>query len=310
MHRDLLRQIKTLDWRPFYELFSSTLNSRGRHLNDNEKTCLLLKAMKDEDARQVVLLHSQGEGGYTKAVDINNYGSPTIVFPHHVRRTMVRETVDFSKDGFTNLRHLFLLPYQAMKEMKLATLSQYLAALLAFEDFTPRMREEWTKHIASMSDLPTLEDLFAFTEPLEYKMVARVEASSVNFTDKPSTSRKSSSTCSNVTSKSTTNQSQCGLCNEYHKRPVFLSYEMSRRLKYVKEHKGCTNCPNSSHTCSNCPWVLHNSTILYSYIYLSSLQFTSCCGWGFTKTQKGFLSTIFLCLDRLKLWLLGWDYSF
>ncbi len=83
-----------------------------------------------------------------------------------------------------------------------------------------------------MSDLPTLEDLFAFTEPLEYKM-ARVEASSVNFTasvnftDKPSTSRKSSSTCSNITSKSTINRAQCGLCNEYHslyKCPVFLSY--------------------------------------------------------------------------------------
>ncbi len=59
--------------------------------------------MKDENARQVVLLHSQGEGGYVKAVEalINNYGSPTIVFPHHVRRTIVRETVNFSKDGFT-----------------------------------------------------------------------------------------------------------------------------------------------------------------------------------------------------------------
>ena len=193
------------------------------------------------NARQVVLLHSQGEGDYAKAVK--------------ALTNKVCETVDFSKDGFTKLRQRFLLPYQAMKEMKLATISQYLAAL-AFEDFTPRMREEWTKHIASMSDLPTLEDLFAFTEPLEYKM-ARVEASSVNFTDKPSTSRKSSSTRSNITSKSTTNQSKCGLCNEYHslhKCPVFLSYEVSRRLKYVKEGKGCTNCLKSGrHTCSNCP---------------------------------------------------------
>ncbi len=154
---------KPLDWRPFYQLFSSTLKSRGKHLNDNEKTCLLLKVMKDEDARQVVLLHSQREGGYVKEVEalINNYGSPAIVFRHHVQRTIVRKTVDFSKDGFTKLHQRFLLPYQAMKEMKLATLSQYLAAL-AFEDFTPRMREEWTQHIASMSDLPTLEDLFAF----------------------------------------------------------------------------------------------------------------------------------------------------
>ncbi len=186
--------------------------------------------MKDEDARQVVLLHSQGEGSYVKEVEtlINNYGSPAIVFRHHVRRTIVRKTVDFSKDGFTKLHQRFLLPYQAMKEMKLATLSQYLAAL-AFEDSTPRMREEWTKHIASMSDLPTLEDLFAFTEPLEYKM-AHVEASSVNFTDKPSTSHKSSSTRSNIVSKSTTDRAQCGLCNEYHslhKCPVFLSYEVA-----------------------------------------------------------------------------------
>ncbi len=98
-----------------------------------------------------------------------------------------------------------------MKEMKLATLSQYLAAK---------------------------------------------DERGVDETDKPSTSRKSSSTRSNVTSKSTTNRSQCSLCNEYHslhKCPVFLSYEVSRQLKYVKERKGCTNCLNSSHTCSNCP---------------------------------------------------------
>ena len=249
---------KPLDWRPFFDLFSSTLKSRGKHLTDNEKTCLLLNAMKDEEAYQVVFLHSQGEGGYEKAIQalVNNYGSPSIVYPHHVRRTTVRQSIDFTRDGLTKLRQRFLLPYQAMKDMKAATLSQYLMAL-AFEDFNPRMREEWTKHIASMAELPTLENLFAFTEPLEYKMtkVESTSTTSAASTNKSSTvHRKSNSVNPNSASKSM-NRSQCNLCHEQHglhKCPMFLSYDVSKRIKYIKDRKWCTNCLHHSHTCGNC----------------------------------------------------------
>ncbi len=244
---------KPLEWRPFFKLFSSTLETRGKRLSDQERICLLLKAMKDENARQVVLLHSQGDDGYTKAIEalVNNFGSPSIIFPHHVRRTTARESIDFSKDGFTKLRQRFLLPYQAMKEMKVATLSQYLTAL-AYEDFTPRMKEEWTKHIADKSELPTLEDLFAYTEPLEYKM-ANIHIASSSTTEKSFAPRKPAT---NWSTSSKPNRSSCALCHEHHglhRCPVFLGYDIPKRIKYMKEKKGCTNCLSLSHSCSSCP---------------------------------------------------------
>ena len=75
---------KPLDWHPFHDLFPTTPKSRGIHLNDKEKRCLLVKAMRDDEAKQVVLLHSQGEDGYNRAIPalINNCGSPTIGYPH------------------------------------------------------------------------------------------------------------------------------------------------------------------------------------------------------------------------------------
>ena len=250
---------KPLDWQPFHDLFSTTLKSRGKHLNDKEKRCLLVKAMRDDEAKQVVLVHSQGEDGYNRAIQalINNHLSPTIVYPYHVRRTTVKEPLDFNREGFTKLRQRILLPYEAMKELKAATLSQYLVAL-AFEDFTPRMREEWTKHIASMSDLPTVEDLFAFTEPLEYKM-AKIESStsspsSLLSIEKPHSApanRKTSST----SHKTTVSKSQCNLCHEQHglqRCPVFQGYDVVKRIKYVKDRRWCTNCLHPSYTCNNC----------------------------------------------------------
>ena len=52
---------KPTDWRTFFELFSSTLETRGKHLTDKEKHCLLLKAMTTDDARDTVLVHAEGE---------------------------------------------------------------------------------------------------------------------------------------------------------------------------------------------------------------------------------------------------------
>ena len=78
--------VKPTDWRAFFDVFSSTLETRGKHLNEKEKRCLPLKAMKSEDAKDTVLVHSQGEDGYYKAIEalINDYGSAMIVYPHYV----------------------------------------------------------------------------------------------------------------------------------------------------------------------------------------------------------------------------------
>ncbi len=56
---------KPTDWRTFFELFSSTLEARGKHLTDKEKHC---KAMMTDNTRNTVLIHAEGEDSYDEAV--------------------------------------------------------------------------------------------------------------------------------------------------------------------------------------------------------------------------------------------------
>ena len=126
------------EWRHFHRLFTSAMDSRGRDFTQHEKVCILLKSMKIPDAQRIL-----------------------------VRQTLERGPVDFTEESFIKLRERFLNPFKAMQECGCDTLSHYLTAL-ACEDFTPRMRDEWTKHISTLARVPNLEDLFAYTQPLEH----------------------------------------------------------------------------------------------------------------------------------------------
>ena len=54
---------KHLDWQHLHDLFSTNLKSHGKHINNKKNRCLLIKAMRDDEAEQVVLLHSLWDTG-------------------------------------------------------------------------------------------------------------------------------------------------------------------------------------------------------------------------------------------------------
>ncbi len=109
-----------------------------------EKRCLLLKAISTEEAKKTVRIHAKGDDGYDKAVEalIHDYGSPNILYPHHMWELVTDETYTYTRDGIKRRYHL---NYLALKEVKGGTLSQFLAAH-AFSNFDDKLREEWTKH--------------------------------------------------------------------------------------------------------------------------------------------------------------------
>ena len=249
---------KPTDWTNFFELFDSTLKTRGKHLNDMEKRCLLLKAMSTEEAKKTVRIHAKGDDGYDKAVEalIRDYGSPNILYPHHMRELVTDETYTYTRDGIKRFREHYHLNYLALKELKGDTLSQFLAAH-AFSNFDNKLREEWTKHHAAKSTLPTLEDMLEYFSPLEHSM-SQVETHSptlpkshaVQSNGKPK--RQATSAKAPVTASS---KSLCPICKEPHsltRCAVFQSYELDRRHKIVKDNKCCTNCLHPSHTQSKC----------------------------------------------------------
>jgi len=220
---------KPTDWRAFFDLFSSFLETRGKHLNDKEKRC------------------------------INNYGSAMIVYPHYVRNLTTRETYTYDRESLRRMRQQFLLNYEALKALKADTLSQFLAAL-AFYDFGARLRDEWTKHIASKKTMATLEEMFQFFEPLEYSM-AKIESNPASTFIKSSPSFSSNNvkkqnSSSRTPAPSSSTKGLCLICKEHNslaRCAVFMSHDIEWRNKIVRESRRCTNGLHNSHTQSKCP---------------------------------------------------------
>ena len=160
---------ESTEWSHFHRLFTSAMDSRGRDFTQHEKACILLKSMRIPDAQRIVQSYTTHDDSYTQAMEalVKKYGSPKKVFPILVHHTLERGPVDFTEESFIKLCERFLNPFKVMQECGCDNLSHYLTAL-ACEDFTPRMRDEWTKHISTLARVPNLEDLFAYTQPLEH----------------------------------------------------------------------------------------------------------------------------------------------
>ncbi len=241
------------DWMHFHKLFTSALDTRGSSFSDREKVCLLLNAMKHPEAERIVRLHSFSDDGYSQAMEalVDKYGLAMKIFPHLVKKTLHKEPIDFTEEGFARLRERILIPFQAMEECGCATLSQYLTALVC-EDFTPRLRDEWTKHLATKKDVPNLKDLFEYAKPLEHTL-SSISTIAGPSRDKPSHHQRKPAFTSSTKSTFSKN---CILCHEPHRLhqcPVFLGYDVQKRIKYAKEQKRCTNCLSDRHSWANCP---------------------------------------------------------
>jgi len=107
------------------------------------------------------------------------------------------------------------------------------------------------KHISTLTKVPNLDDLFAYTQSLEHTLP--------NFSLPPtSTPRSATSTSSAARSTSSTTAStelNCPLCSEVHQLngcPVYLCHDVNRRKKLVKSKKACSNCLSMTHQQQSC----------------------------------------------------------
>ncbi len=124
-----------------------------------------------------------------------------------------------------------------------------MAAALTLSRFDSNLREEWTKHFKTSTELPTPEDIEEFLEPLENNLQSLFLGGRPSSKNTPSRRPASQASPKN-------NQSVCVLCKEPHRLfrcPVFLGYDPPRRHRYVKERKGCTNCLSTNHQVHQCP---------------------------------------------------------
>ncbi len=134
-----------------------------------------------------------------------------------------------------------------MRDCGCDTLSQYLTAG-ACEKFSPRLREEWTKHFSTSTKVPNLDDLFNYTKLLEHTLSSLTVSTPV-----PAPSKSAPSSSAPKPSKASSRQ--CTLCHENHRLfhcPVFLGYDINQRKKYIQDKRGCINCLSLTHRTNDC----------------------------------------------------------
>jgi len=132
-----------------------------------------------------------------------------------------------------------------MRELGCEDIAQF-AASLALENFDTHLRDELTKHFKDSSHVPTIDDITEFLEPLESNL------QSLNLDGRPSSQNTPSKRPSSNPKNS---PAVCPLCKEQHRLfrcPVFLGYDTSRKQRYIKDKRGCTNCLALNHTASEC----------------------------------------------------------
>jgi len=233
------------------------MDNRGSEFTNQEKVCVLLKSMKTVEAQKIVQSYANSNTGDDEAMEALTvkYGSPQKVFPLLVRQTLERGAIDFTEKGFAQLRERFFNPYKAMKKCGCDTLLHYLTAL-ACEEFTPRLRKEWTKHISSCFKVPDLDDLFAYTKPLEHTL----SSFNLPLPSLTSPSAATSRTSTFASTSKTTSGRSCPLCNKVYKLnrcTVYLGYDIPRKKKYRKSKRDCTNCLSLDHQNQQC-WSSYN----------------------------------------------------
>jgi len=215
-----------LEWHNFYELFRA-----GDGYSEREKTCFLLRAMKTPEAQQIVKSYSASEEGYQQALKalICRYGAAKKVFPHLVHKMT-------SPNNIT------------MKDLRCVTISQF-AASLALERFDKPLRDEWTKTYKGVEDVPSLEDLQDFLEPLEHNI------QSLSIEDKPLSTPHTARQPLSSDSRSNSISSSCPICQDQHRInrcPIFLGYDTTKRNKTARDKRLCFNCLVAGHRSNDC----------------------------------------------------------
>jgi len=243
-----------LEWHNFHQLFTSALDRAGEGFSEREKTCFLLKAMKSSEAQQIVRSYSSSEDGYQQALRalILKFGAAKKVFPHLVHKMTGQGTIGFSQEGFSRFRDSFILPLQHMLELGCNTILQFVASL-ALERFEKTLRDEWTNTYKYIDEVPTLEDICNFLEPLEHNI------QSLSLDVRPSTNHSSGSHHSSgrrfTTPSTRPSSTNCQICQEQYRLnrcPVFLGYDSTRRNNVAREKRLCLNCLTSEHKSNEC----------------------------------------------------------
>jgi len=270
----------------FCERFTAIMELHKDYYPDVDKVSILADAMKDNEARRLVL--SSSGGGYEASMKQlkEAYGRKSVVYTQLVGDLMKYKGYDLSRASMK----LLLDRVRVLSDMERVggrDINTFFVGLVERE-FDLELSTEWSRHLASTDELPTLEKLVEFITPRAYNL-PRVHRTPPQVS-KPGKQHQYSSAPppaadaavkvelkKETKSEASPSRKQCpgcnGNCRKLYMCNKFKDMTNSQQWAVITKHKICSNCLHPSHTLENCSskytcrhcgerhnYLLHNHT--------------------------------------------------
>lgn len=249
-----------LKWRNVSGLFKSVM-AKNTHLSNEEKNCLLLKAMASPDAYAKAEAAIQSTSSHEEAFKRlgEHYELNKELHAHHLNEMLQADIIEPVRGDIERLIKRIEKHSNGMKMANGFTASQICAAYLEGILCTS-LRLQWRKNSAKFSDPP---DLDTFSSFLKQQLTVTSSACVVSIKLEKNAAIKSkpqrSPSHSHRTPPKAVFQTQrgrkCSFCQADH--PLFACSSFkekppSQRQEYVKKERLCFNCLHPRHRVEDC----------------------------------------------------------
>ncbi len=249
------------DFKHFCERFEAIMDLHKDYYPDTDKISILADAMKDSDARKLVL--NSCSDGYEGALEQlkMTYGRKTVIYPQLVDEFLKKEKYDCSRESMKLILDKTKRLLSEMEKIGGRNIDT-LAVALTVKEFDMELMTEWSKHLGSNDELPTLEKLIEFVTPLSHNLPRL--SRNVYQSHKPvkqhhhsSTTPASIESAVKVESKSEVPPKRvCPACKEsshpLYRCVKFKDMTVNQRWNLVNKNKHCSNCLHPSHQAATC----------------------------------------------------------
>ncbi len=132
-----------LEWRRFHDLFTTVIE-KDDTLREPEKACLLLEAMSNSEAQEVVKAASTGDNCYVQAMNDlrQKYGRPRTIYREHLQVLMKKHTFGYNQSDLTTILETWTTHIRGLKDSKGYEATNLLATLLE-NQFDRELAHQW-----------------------------------------------------------------------------------------------------------------------------------------------------------------------
>ena len=242
----------SLKWTEFWNLFSR-LVSKETDLSDEEKTYLIIQAMKDKEAENCARTTAANTYSYDEVVSAlkRKYDRPRANFLLHHKALLQKRRADYNYKAIEDLLQHFQQLRRGFVACKGYSAEQLLAAHME-ESFGEQLRHEWDVASIDITDPPTMGEVIEFLE----KQMANLSAMTTktpNIAPKQRNTPKSNGHVYRIDGR---RNEVCPACegngHPLHRCPTFMGWDLNRRHQVVRSSRLCWNCLSPGHQAKDC----------------------------------------------------------